>query len=292
MTGAAGYLGSRVSSALREGGWSVLELTRTPDKAGAPGLRQVRFSFEDGVEGSSLSGASALIHCAYDFRPRTWSEIERVNVAGSRRLFATAADAGVQTVICISTLSAFEGCRSTYGKAKLAIEAAARDFDAMVVRPGLVFGPHAGGMFGSLRRLALASPVLPLITGERQRLHLVHEDDVARALTLLLRSPRPFQEKPLIAAASRSASLRDVLNVVAEAHGRRLRFIRVPWHAAWGGLRALEAVGVRPPFRSDSVISLANLDQNPFDEGRAIDGFSFRPFSVETLRAASEIVDA
>ena len=105
---------------------------------------------------------TALVHCAYDFKPVSRREIQRVNVEGSRKLLAAATAGGVQRIAVMSTISAFEGCRSDYGKAKLEIEAAARAAGALVVRSGLVWAdgpPSGGGMFGSLARSVGASMV-------------------------------------------------------------------------------------------------------------------------------------
>ena len=83
---------------------------------------------------------SALVHCAYDFHPVKRAEIRRVNVEGSRKLLVAAQAGGVERMAVMSSISAFKGCRSLYGQAKLEIEAAAASFGALVVRSGLVYG--------------------------------------------------------------------------------------------------------------------------------------------------------
>ena len=76
------------------------------------------------------------MHCAYDFSLLRREDINHVNVAGSERLFAAAHEAGIGTLVYTSSISAFEGCRSLYGKAKLEIERRAGAYGALVIRPG------------------------------------------------------------------------------------------------------------------------------------------------------------
>src|SRR5260370_41877608 len=80
----------------------------------------------------------------------------------------------------MSTISAFEGCRSDYGRAKLQIEAAGLAAGALVVRSGLVWAdgpPSGGGMFGSLAR-SVRGGLVPLIGGGRHPQYLVHVQDL------------------------------------------------------------------------------------------------------------------
>src|SRR4051794_30325375 len=97
VTGANGYLGSRVASRLTESGWNVRELTSTPATPD-----QVSFTLLEGVEAGGLKGADALVHCAYDFRPRRWEDIDRANVLGTERLLAEARSSGIDSIVQIS----------------------------------------------------------------------------------------------------------------------------------------------------------------------------------------------
>ena len=127
-------------------GWRVTAWTRQPE----PGTGAVAFRLGQEVDPNRLKGAHALVHCAYDFGPRRWEDITAINVTGSQKLLAAGREAGVRSVVFISSLSAFAGCRSLYGKAKLEIESAAQAIGAHIIRPGLVYCDSPGGMFGRL----------------------------------------------------------------------------------------------------------------------------------------------
>src|SRR5438132_3747851 len=119
ITGTSGYVGSCLRDFFEQQGWQIRELSRTP---AAEPRRWTPFSLEDGVVPRALEGVDVLIHCAYDFRPVRWQQIEAINVGGTQRLIEAAQRAQVRRIVLISTMSAFDGCRSKYGKAKLAME--------------------------------------------------------------------------------------------------------------------------------------------------------------------------
>lgn len=239
VTGASGYVGGRIAAALGAAGWEARPLA----------------GWRLGQE-PDLGDAEALVHAAWDFSARTRAEVERVNVSGSRRLLEAARG---RRVVFVSTLSAFPGARSLYGQAKLAVEEAAREAGGAVVRPGLVWSEDGGSLYGSLRRLARL-PLLPVFSD--RKLHPAHADDVAALVVRLLAGPQAAH--PIVAAADQPLTLAEILR----AANPRLRTVPVPWQTVWAPLRALEAVGLDPPFRSDSVLSLVSLDERPFAHAR------------------------
>ena len=222
------------------------------------------------------SGIDALVHCAWDFGLKRWAEIERVNVRGSVRLMEAAQAAGVGRGVFISSLSCFEGCRSLYGRGKLEVEPEALRMGFAVVRPGLVYGERPGGMMGALEKAVRASPVVPLIGDGSSPQYPVHEEDLAELVFALCQLERPPAE-PVAAASGEAIPFRELLRRVAARHGRKPVFVPVPWRLILAGLKAIERVGLNPPFRSDSLTGF--VFQNPaprFDAAHRIT--TFRPF--------------
>lgn len=172
VTGANGYVGSQLRDHFSRQGWTVYSLVREQRWPHPSSDLVIPFSLENGVDPARLRGIDVLVHCAYDFRATRWKEIYRTNVAGSLRLFEAAHEAGVKRIVLISTMSAFEGCASMYGRAKLEIERAAGGGDVAAVRPGLVYGQGAEGMVGALDRFVRVSRVAPIFGGGKQKLYL------------------------------------------------------------------------------------------------------------------------
>ena len=255
ITGASGYVGSRVAARLSAAGWTV----RTLGRSGS----DVRFELADPVPVAACEGADALVHLSYDFGCRSWRQTERVNVDGSRRLFAAARAAGIETIVCVSTVAAFPGARSNYGRAKLEIERAAFEVGACVVRPGLVWGPHGGAMFGALERAVNRLPVVPLPAPPGLEIVLVNEEDLAALIERILESWPAASGELVVAASEKPLPFASLVRSLA-SDGRHSRVVHLPWRLAWLPLRTLELVGVSPPFRSDSLVSLVAVDADPF----------------------------
>ena len=267
ITGASGYVGSNLASRFERDGWRVVRTT---------------FRLGDDIPSAALANADALVHCAYDFRPVAWAAIHRVNVEGTGSLLQAAASAGVRKIVVLSTISAFPGCRSLYGKAKLEIEAEAQRAGAAVLRPGLVFvdaGSDAGGMFGSLLESSRGS-VVPLVGGGRHCQYLVHVDDLYRLVADLASGSITAPARAVVVASSRCWPIRELIAALAGRHGRKPRFVSVPWQAVWLVLKTAELARLRLGYRSDSVVSLVNQDPRPDFSGLKELGLTAREFSA------------
>ena len=281
ITGASGYVGSMLARHFETGGWTVTGFVRSANTAGDSAV-----SFHLGEELDPdlfrRRQISALVHCAYDFHPVTRAEIHRINVEGSQRLLSAAHSGGVERIAVMSSISAFEGCRSLYGRAKLEIEAAAASFGALVVRSGLVYGdgpPTAGGMFGNLAG-SVQRGVVPLIDGGVYPQYLIHEEDLWRLLQGFFDGDIRNPGRPVVAASPRAWPLRDLLAELARRQGLHPRFMTVPWQPVWAGLRLAELAHLQVQYRSDSVESLVHQDRAPDFKSLEAVGITARPFSA------------
>ncbi len=275
VTGSAGYVGSLLVRCLRNVGARVIELRRMADP-GEPGVR--RFRLEEDPAPAIFSGLDALVHCAYDFKAWGWDEIREVNVEGTRRLFSAASRSGVRRFVLISTISAFPGCNSLYGRAKLEMEAIAAEYGAVIIRPGLVFGQRPGGMVGSLMKLVSLPGLVPLVGDGRCLLCLAHEDDLCRLVVRAVAQPAVLGATPIVAAHDRPYTLREIMSALGKARGKRLHFLPMPSALIDFGLRIVEGMGFRPRLRRDSLRSLLNQDPAPNFAPLKNLGLDFRPF--------------
>jgi nucleoside-diphosphate-sugar epimerase len=274
ITGSNGYVGSAIKNFVVSLGWETLDLVRQPQ----PGARAAKFQLGQDISPATLAGVTALVHCAYDFKPLGWDEIRAVNVAGTEKLFQTARTAGVKQIVCISSISAYEGCRSLYGKAKLEIEKIAFAHGAVVVRPGLVYGSGPGGMFGKLTQQVRKSSTIPLIGDGSQIQYLVHDEDLAQFVLAGIEGRLPALPTPVTVANNQPWKFRQLLETIAAREGRRIRLVPLPWHLVWLDIKGAELCRVPFNFRSDSLVSLMYQNPNPsFDEIKKL-GFQCRAF--------------
>lgn len=259
VTGASGYVGGRILSCLRTEGIDAIALVRRP----APGEERARrYALDTPLEDSGvLDGLQTVIHAAYDLSQRG-EDIRAVNVSGSLPLLDGLAARGGRVVL-ISSLAAFEGARSLYGRAKLELERAVLEREGIVLRPGLVFGARAGGLFGAMAAALSRRALVPLIGGGRQRLFVTHDERLCK-LVFEIVSGGVQPNGPLFAAHETPTTLRAIAEQIAGAYDRRFTAIPLPTALVNLGLRSAEISGVGLPFRSDSVRSLVNpipLDQ-------------------------------
>lgn len=275
VTGSRGYVGSVLVAVLRNAGARVIELTRRPEMGNAEARR---FQFGESTPLESLRGIDLLIHCAYDFTAFGWKQIHAVNVGGTEKLFADAARSGVKRFVLISSISAFEGCRSQYGKAKLEMENIARRYNAIVVRPGLVYGAELGGMMGSLDKLA-GLVITPMLGSGRVAQYTAHEEDISKLILYLAGNENYAASGPITAANESPQTLRQIMTMLAKSRGKKARFVSVPPVLVGLGLRMLEGIGLRPRMRSDSLVSLLNQNPRPDFSSLRATGISFRPLA-------------
>jgi nucleoside-diphosphate-sugar epimerase len=283
ITGASGYVGGCVASRLADAGWEVRALGRRRSEQERSGFTEAHFDLGQRVAPQALAGADALVHLAYDFSLNRRSDIERVNVEGSRRLFAAAREAGVDRIVYMSSIAAFPTASCLYGRAKLASEQAASAAGAAIVRPGRVWGPRGAATFGPLQRVVERLPMVPLPVPREVELYLTHEDDLAALVEGVLDRWPAGSGKLYVAASADWIEFGELLRSLALKAGKRPRFVQLPWRPVRLGLRILEDIGAKPPFRSDGILSLVTGDKQPL--AHATDhadryGVNFRPYEL------------
>lgn len=253
VTGANGYLGSRICRTLESKGWQVVRLTGSQPEV--PG-RVIRYELAAPITtevSEALRSADVLIHAAYNLSITAADDIWRVNVEGTRRLLEAAKEAATGRIIVLSSMSAFDGTSQLYGRAKLDIEAVTVEYGGCAIRPGLVYGEQAGGMAGALRKLAVL-PVVPVISGDAG-LYTVREDELLKAIDHLA-SVAVLEPGTISLAHPEKSTLAELLTSFAGQGNRRSYFVPVPWQPVYWLLRTGELLRVPLPFRADSLLGL------------------------------------
>lgn len=273
LSGATGYVGSIIRAAL-SGEIQVIPLNRrTAD------ISAIQWDFEsdrDIADDLRARNTGVLIHSAWDMRANTLHELEQRCVQGSKRLYSMAARAQVKRIIFISTISAFDTAHSAYGKSKFAVEKLTRDAGGVVLRLGLVYGPAPKGVFGAVRDQVKKSKFIPLIGDGRAPQYLLHEE----TLTSVIRRAAAGEMdgsagRPLTIAHPTAWPFRDLVLAIAKKEGRTVTLIPTPWPLLYAGLRGAEALHLKVPIRSDSVISF--VYQNPKPDFSGLEEYKIEP---------------
>ncbi|MEI7760113.1 MAG: complex I NDUFA9 subunit family protein [Thermoleophilia bacterium] len=194
VTGATGFVGGHVVRTLAKAGERVRALVR--DASGADALNGVDCELVRGdvTDPASLhaavEGCTAVVHLVAILTGKP-DDFERVMIRGTRNLLDAAETAGVRRFVQMSALGAGEETKDTvpYYRAKWANEEAVRGsgLGYAILRPSFVFAGD-GGALAQFARIAKLAPVTPVIGSGKQRLQPIWADDLARAVTLALRS--------------------------------------------------------------------------------------------------------
>ena len=274
VTGSTGYVGSVIADALSP------RMKVVPVVRRASGPDSILWDFgsaRDITQELRARNVTALVHAAWDMRGNTLHDLRRTAVAGSKRLYEMAKAAGVQRIVFISTISAFPGNRSAYGQAKLEVERMTTELGGVVIRPGLVFGPRSGGVFGTIRNQIRNGKFIPLIGSGNAPQYLLHEqtlkDVVERAVAGDFDS---CKGEPITVAHPNPWPFRDLVSSIARAEKRVITLVPTPWPLLYLGLRTAELAKLKLPVRSDSVISFVYQNTSP-------DFSKLKEFSIDPL---------
>ena len=258
ITGASGSLGGRLCDHLVRRGWTVRALVRDPATfaKSRPGVPAARCDLPDTLDTAALAGADALVHAAYPTRLTDVAAIRRVNEDGTRRLIDAARAAGVAQLVFVSSLVAAPDAPSYYARGKHALEALFEPARDAVVRPGLVIARESHGLFQQMRDAMRRTHALPVFDGGRQPLQTVHVDDVCEAIarTVERRLAGSFN-----VAEPEPVTFRAFLRMIARGLGVRCILVPLPFAPVLAGVRAVEALGVPFPLRSESLLGIRAL---------------------------------
>ena len=241
VTGADGFVGQALVSRLTQDGHEIRVNERRS------GGLSLRFDTDwsavlDGVD--AVVHLAARVHVTREKSADSLTAFREVNVAGTARLAAQAEAAGTRRFVFVSSVKAAAETspgrklvesdpaepRTPYGVSKregeLALVAAARRMQTVVLRPPLVYGPGVGANFRALLRLIDSGLPLPLASLCNAR-SLIARDNLADAIATALDAPDAAGRTFYIADGA-ALSTADLIRALAVALGRPARLFGFP----------------------------------------------------------------
>lgn len=234
ITGASGFIGSRIARALAAAGHDVICALRDPEGAAARALpcRAVAADFERDLKASDwlarLQGVEVVVNAVGILREGAGQRFQTLHVDGPRALFQACSAAGVRRVIQISALGADEEARSAYHRSKKEADdfLVGLSLSAVIVQPSLVYG--AGGTSARLFTKLASLPLIPVPGPGRQQVQPVHVDDAVQAVVALV-AGEGFRGERVPLVGPRPLAYRDFLAALRAALGLPpARFLEVP----------------------------------------------------------------
>ncbi len=274
LTGATGFVGSRLLVKLTEAGWPVRALYRhrhgrTPPTL--PGVEWVAGDLEDiGALDALLTQAHAVIHCAGSVRGANQMDFDRVNVNGALQVAQAATrQIRIPRFLLISSLAAREPELSHYAGSKWRGERAVQHLSDhlpwTVLRPPAIFGPGDRELLPLFQ--AIARGFAPLPSGTGRRFSLIYVDDLAAAVLQWLAADTGYgQTFELDDGRIGGYGWGEVLEVAGRVlrQGARVRRIPIPVaalnFAALANLGASRLLGYAPMLTPGKIREITHPD--------------------------------
>jgi dihydroflavonol-4-reductase len=311
VTGASGFVGAAVASALRRQCFSVRILIRpTSPRTNIDPADEVIIGdiLDRASVAAAVEGARYVVHAAADYRLwARWPEnILRANVEGTRIVMEEAMRAGVERIVYTSSVATFDlraggiadetrllpvdAAIGTYKRSKVLAESlvakmTAHGLPAVIVNPSTPIGPRDVRPTPTGRIIIeAASGRIPAFidTG----LNFVHVDDVAEGHLAALRRGR-LGERYIL--GGENVTLQQVLSDIARIVGGRPPLIKLPraalYPVAYGAELAARFTG-REPFATVDGLRMARYNMH-FDDAKARRelGYSSRPYRDGLIEA-------
>ena len=248
VTGASGFIGRNVISALAAEGHTLRAAVRRPPLPRLPaGVEVVQHvDFTQSVDWQSLvAGTDAVIHLAgiaHTGEGMSDALYDRVNRQAAEHLAVAAAKAGVSKFVFVSSVRAQIGAAAdhvlteqdpavptdAYGRAKLAAEESVRaaGLPYTVLRPVLTYGPGVKGNFSLLFRAAALPLPLPVKAFANRR-SLLGVDNFVSALRFVLASSATTRQTYLVSDPGNALSVAEMITVLRQAINRSPGVLRV-----------------------------------------------------------------
>jgi nucleoside-diphosphate-sugar epimerase len=263
VTGAGGFLGSRLARHLAARGHEVVALGRSASLRDVLGGEHITVEICDLSEAASLSGleiegVDAIVHCAglsSNWGPRR--DFERDNVTATANLLAQARRWGAPHFVYASSSSVYfsfydqlnVGESATlpapvnhYAWSKAVAERLVRsaaDLPWTIIRPRGIYGAGDKALLPRLLRAARRGP-LPSFNGGRAVIDLTHVDDVVAAIARVLDVRGKALGAIYNVSGGEAITIRDIITRSAALSGVDVRWRELSWPVALTAIRAME----------------------------------------------------
>ncbi|MGH2517640.1 MAG: SDR family oxidoreductase [Ktedonobacterales bacterium] len=287
VTGAGGFVGSRVVARLAGEGEAVRALVRDTARAKTRLLANgVDLARGDTTRPETLDSACAgidtIVHSAFITAERKQGpgvNYYATNVEGTANLVAAAKRAGVRRIVVVSGLGTKPSAPGSYMQGRYLAEEEIKNSGLAwsILGPSIQFGAGSA-FFTGLVGLIRQAPIVPMIGSGKQRFQPIWVEDVTTCLVKMVREPTTYDGKSLEVGGPEVYTYARILDMLMETLGKRKLKLAGPLPLAALGAGLMEAVLPRPPvtraaiglFTFDNVTALYSVRRN----------FGFAPLSL------------
>ena len=267
VTGGTGFLGLHVCDHFSKQGWDVTALDLKPFEDGDDiDARYVEGDIrdEDLVE-EVMQGVDVVVHAAAALALWDDDRIHSVTVDGTRTILSAAAEANVDQVVFISSITVYGDEASSpitedaplsaigaYGQSKIDAERVCEEFRddlcVTIFRPPSFIGPRRLGIFEILFDWIEDGASIPLIGRGDNKYQLLHVGDLVDGIDLMLDVPEEAANDTYNVGTEEFGTMREDFRAPIEYAGTGKRTIGTPVLPAVWALRLLERFDLSPLY--------------------------------------------
>lgn len=256
ISGANGFIGSHFVDMIEKNGYSW---SSVKDKKG----QLWRFSNQPYLE-LKANHRNILIHCAWLMDADSFQQNQLITKS-SIELFDLADQLDIE-IVFISSMSAFIGCQSMYGQAKLELEnyLLLKDYKSYIIRPGLVWeqGAKLNGILGTLEKFVSKFIVIPFVEHGSGRFYFTEVGDLTQIVLSIIKKEVTWSNKHPVLAHPTPFTLHSILYHLSIRQNKKIIQVKIPILLLKFSIKFLLFIGLRI-VRYDSFVSLISLDSDP-----------------------------
>ncbi len=261
ITGATGFLGKSIVKSLIEKGHDISILVLPDEKV--TGFENVQVKRGDITKKESLTavckGQDVVIHLAGAVGyGQHFSICEKINVEGTLNIAKDAIEQGVKRFIHMSSVAvygrkdkvdisedtAFLKIGDPYGDTKIDAEIALKelekDLEITCIRPTVIYGPGDDKFLPKLME-NLKSGKAKIIGDGKNRVDLIHVDDVVRFIDMILLEPRSYGEAYNL-TNSKNLSWNEFMQMLSKEIGQSGKLGHLPYSMAYVVAALMEVI--------------------------------------------------
>jgi NADH dehydrogenase len=282
VTGATGFLGGHLVKELLEKGYKVRALVRDLKKGARLASQGVELVKGDMTEPASLKEATkgvGIVINLVGIISGGEKAYRAVHSKGARDLALAARENGAKRFIYISANGASREGATPYFRTKWEAEEEVRNsgIEYTIFRPSVLFGPN-DAFINQIAFGIRLSPVFPVFGSGEYRLQPLFVTDLVQCIIKSMAEPKALNQTVEVGGPD-ALSFNEMVDAVAEAVGKRVYKLHVPFPLIKLTARVMGTVFTKPPISVDQLkmLELGNVcDITRMKEIFGIQPLSFR----------------